>query len=205
MKIKTQSFTLRIPVDLLEQITKQTGQGSRSEFIIDTLRSALSTETNIDSGREKAEILLQFEIFKTEIWSKINISENSNTKILERLESLESTVSQQISNSKTNRKTESIANDEVQKTGLVSLVNQASSVKAQEINELDLIELLKKEEPGQQWSIKKMTDRRRKDTEKRKGSIDRIHSAGTYRFIYKEATKEDGKIIHIWQILTNHS
>jgi hypothetical protein len=203
MKIKTQSFTLRIPVDLLEKITAQAGEGvTRSEFIIDILENALETGIDDSSSREMAEILLQLENFKTEAWDKFSSQEDANIKIHNRLETLELALSQQTLSSKTNRKTESNTSSEEKKTDLELLAIQVP-VEAQEITEAKLIELLKTEEPSKQWSTKRILERRRKGKEGKPGSMDRIHSVGTYRFKYKEKGDcvESGKQEHIWYLL----
>jgi hypothetical protein len=70
--MKTQSFTLRIPIDLLEIIKARMGEGTRSEFIIQTLREALGVEpqqisANLKVAEQVDKLLYEFEIFKTQI------------------------------------------------------------------------------------------------------------------------------------------
>ena len=213
MKIPTKSFTLRIPKDLLEEIGKQVGEkGSRSEFIIDTLRVALGKDSPTTDDRKITEVLLQLEIFKTEgeVINK-NLS-NSISQILERLGTLEAN---NLTTSETNRKTKNSANLNIAESQttyspeilpetelkLPGMDNQSIIDASASLSEAELIEILRAAEPGGQWRIQKMIERRRKGKNGEKGSMDRLHSVGVHRFKYKakEAYGENGKITHVWR------
>jgi ribosome-associated translation inhibitor RaiA len=223
MKIPTQSFTLRMPEDLLREIERQAGKGKRSEFIIDTLRAAVGKDAPVGSDRTIVEVQLQLEIFKTETEANNKNLSSSIDRILERLDALES------SQSKTNRKTKSTARIDItesktessanlnlaenqnpyilettgQKEGelkLPGMDDQSIENTYATITETELIEILKAAEPGGKWRIQKMIERRRPGKDGKQGSIDRLHSVGVHRFKYKtkEILEEGGKPVHTW-------
>jgi hypothetical protein len=178
--MKTKSFTLRIPVDLLKAIESKMGEANRSGFIIQTLRDALEEPQQIGADPrlfdQISEVLYQFETLKSEF-----------ERLSKRFEKLEESQKPLVSEPAAEYKTPGGTDS---KTEQDTAPAQAEIAKTEEMAEIDLLELLNKEQPTKPWGNEKLRNYRRGNALKRR------HTAGTYGFTYKE---KDGKI-HKWSV-----
>jgi hypothetical protein len=190
--MKTQSFTLRIPIDLLEAIRSKMGEGTRSEFIIQTLREALGVEpqqisANLKVAEQVDKLLYEFEIFKTQI-----------DQIANRIGDLEKTSKSIVvepkaecrTDSKTDRKT-------VEEIRLPLEIPDEIPEGAKIVGGKEILKLLRKAQPSSGWNVGKLKSRR-------KGSAaTRWHDIEGYRFIYKgEAGGEGFQKKHEWWVVS---
>jgi hypothetical protein len=181
--MKTQSFTLRIPIDLLEVIKDRMGESTRSEFIIQALREALGVEpqqagTDPRVADQLGRLLHEFEVFKTHvngIESRVEKLEGSSKPVMAKPKAECKAIE------KTESKTEMVENHSTL---------SAETAETEEVAEADLLDLLNKEKPAKPWEKERLRNYRRGSALKRR------HAEGAQGFMYKG---KDGKT-HRWSV-----
>jgi hypothetical protein len=184
--MKTQSFTLRIPIDLLEAIRSKMGEGTRSEFIIQTLREALGVESQqvgIDPrmADQIGKLLHEFEVFQTRIdgiVGRIEILEKAPKPIAAEPKA------EPKAEYKTDSKTDSKTEDE---SKLPLNVPDEIPADAKIVSGGDMLRILQKEDLTGKWDGYKLRERRRNK------AATKWHTIGNCKFIYKGPGPGTGK------------
>jgi hypothetical protein len=216
--MKTQSFTFRIPIDLLDAIKSNMGDCTRSEFIIQTLREALGVESQqISASPQISDLLYQFEILRSQFATisnrvskleepqQISTPEETKSKTESKTIIKEATESYTLPTTaiedKTESKTESKTKEEKSKEAPSTLDLNIPEVPegAVEMNSEKLLAVLRMENPQGKWKGDKLRNKRGS-----KGAL-RWHQEGKYRFIYKGKGITDGGItVHNWWVIITH-
>jgi hypothetical protein len=184
--MKTQSFTLRIPSDLMEEIKAKTGDRGKSEFIIQTLRDALGVELRkfvIDPQvtDQITTLTNQFEEFKLHI-----------DEILKRIEKIEETPKQVTTQITPELKK---TRETIEEIKLPLEIPNEIPDEAKCVDGKTLLNLFRKIEPSNGWNVAKLRV-------KRQGrAATRWHQIGEYKFIYKGKRGGEGtQTEHEWWV-----
>lgn len=184
--MKTQSFTLRIPTDLMEEIKTKTGDRGKSEFIIQTLRNALGVELRefvIDPQvtDQITTLTSQLEEFK------IHIDE-----ILKRIEKIEETP-KQVANPITPELKKT--HETIEEIKLPLEIPNEIPDEAKCVDGKTLLNLFRKIEPSNGWNVAKLRVKRQGQ------AATRWHQIGEYKFIYKGKRGGEGtQTEHEWWV-----
>lgn len=187
--MKTQSFTLRIPADLMEEIKAKTGDRGKSEFIIQTLRNALGVELRafvIDPQvtDQITTLTNQLEEFK------IHINE-----ILKRIEKIEETPKQTASQITSDSRDLKKTRETIEEIRLPLEIPNEIPDEAKCVDGKTLLNLFRKIEPSNDWNVAKLRV-------KRQGrAATRWHQIGEYKFLYKGKRGGEGtQTEHEWWV-----
>jgi hypothetical protein len=207
--MKTQSFTFRIPIDLLEAIKSNMGDCTRSEFIIQTLREALGVESQqISASPQISDLLYQFEILKSQFATisdrvskleeppSISTSEETESKT-EGKTARESDRLYTVPSAEIESKTESKANSKTEKEGKLPLdIPDEIPLNAKIVNGGEMIRILQKEDPVGDWGVYKLRVKRQGK------AATKWHTVGNCRFIYKGPGEGSGNNqTHEWWVI----
>ena len=183
--MKTKSFTLRMPVDLLEVIEQKAEPGKRSEFINQILRQALGVEgEGIDPhvSKQLSDLLYRFEVMQTQV-----------NDIADRVGGLEG-ISQPLTDKAELDSPEVEPHTTEENETLLIAVPKDLPEGAQEVEGGEMLKILQTEDPTGNWSTQKLRDRRRGKAAQRR------HTVGKYEFFYKGLIpgKFKNQNVHKW-------
>lgn len=169
----TKSFTLRIPVELLDKIEKQAGEGKRSELIIHLLEKALEG-ANEEQSLEKADKLMSLEL-------RVHNLENALETIRQEISTRY--IKARKSNEETSKLPESI-----------DIPDDAKKVDASE-----MLKTLKEFDPAENWNKDKLKPYRTSPTKVGLWH----ERGGKLKFTYagKSEIKETTPVKHYWWIV----
>lgn len=212
--MKTQSFTFRIPIDLLDAIKGKMGESTRSEFIIQTLREALGVEsqqigTSSQVTEQISDLLCQLKTLQSQLTTisnrvskleepqQVNTPEETESKTESKTAVKEATESYTLSMAETEEKTISKTNSEtVEENKLPLDIPNEIPVSAKIVDGGEMLRILQKEESAGDWGVQKLRVKRRG------GPATKWHTVGNCRFIYKGPGEGSGSNqTHEWWVI----
>lgn len=208
--MKTQSFTFRIPLDLLDAIKSKMGESSRSEFIIQTLRETLGVENQqVSVNPQISDLLYQFEILKSQFAAisdrvskleeplQVSTPEETESKTESKTIWRESQGLYALPPARVEDKTDSKTNSKALEENKLPLdIPNEIPVNAKIVNGGEILRILQKEDSAGNWGVHKLRVKRQGK------AATKWHAAGNCRFIYKGPGEGSGSNqTHEWWVI----